>query len=292
MALKLANDNEKNESVDRVQGNPWEYDDMTIKETSIRASYNNEIYTSNVSKSKSDTNVIILIGRIVVYIVAILSVVGIIWCATQDKVDIAFNVTKLQWLFSLLSLVCIIDSILVNVLYERKISLIIFALLLQFLYPLKRDQHVNGSGGIGALVSLGMVISYVALFATLFSAFSTYNAIVSIEDDQTRKVAAEVFDQSATQGTNLGTRITNNVAVTNVQVVTQGTKQIVVFEGMGRHNISDEGVMVESGNMIYDTKLAFAKNESGKYVLTGVALNNKQLNAQFVSYYNSMILIP
>lgn len=292
MALKLANDNEKNESVGNVQINPWEHEGVSVRETSIRASFDNEVYTSSVSRSTNDTNIIIVIGRFLVYIAAILFIGAAIWCATQNKVDVTFNILKLKWAFTISNVICFVDAILVNILHERKISLIILAWFLPFLYPFKRDQHVNGSAGIGGLMSLGMVIAFVCVGAIIFSSVTTYSGIAMIEDDETRAIAAEVFDQGATQGTSLGARISSNVAVSNVQVVTQGTKTVVVFEGLGRHHISEEGVMVESGNMIYDTQLAFAKNESGQYVLTGVVLSNKQLNAQFVSYYNSMILIP
>ncbi len=290
MALKLANDNEKNEGTRHVEQNPWDYDGVPARETSIRSSFNNEVYTASVSRSMSDTNIIVVIGRILVYIAAILIIGAALWCATQNKVDIAFNILKLSWAFTISNVICFVDAILVNVLHERKISLIVLAWLLPFLYPFKRDQHVNGSGGIGALMSLGMVIALVCVCAIMFSSITTYSGIATIEDDHTRTIAAEVFDQGGTQGTSLGARISGNVAVSNVQVVTKGTKTVVVFEGLGRHYIGEEGVLIESGNMVYETQLAFVKNESGQYVLSGVVLGNKQMNSQFVSYYNSMIL--
>ncbi len=290
MALKLANDNEKNEGARSVEQNPWDYDDVPVRETSIRSSFDNEVYIASVSRSKGDTNIIVVLGRILVYIAAILFIGAAIWCATQNKVDVTFNILKLKWAFTLSNVICFVDAILVNVLYERKITLIVLAWLLPFLYPFKRDQHVNDSGGIGALMSLGMTIALVCVCAVIFSSVTTYSGIAMIEDDYTRAIAAEVFDQGGTQGTSLGARISNNVAVSDVQVVTKGTKTVVVFEGLGRHYIGEEGILIESGNMVYDTQLAFVKNASGQYVLSGVVLGNKQMNSQFVSDYSSMML--
>lgn len=290
MALKLANDNEKDESVGTVQSNSWDYDGAPVRGTSIRSSFDNEVYSSGRPRVTSDTNIIIVIGRFLVYIAAILFAGAAIWCATQHKADVTFCILEIKWVFTIANTICIVDSILVNILHERKISLIILVWFLPFLYPFKRDQHVNGSGGIGALMSLAMTVAFVGVCAVMVSAIQTYGSVAMIEDEQMRKTAVEVFDQGASQGTSLGKRISNNVEVTDVQVVTQGSKTVVVFVGAGRHHISEEGVMIESGNKIYDTQLAFVKNESGQYVLSGVVLSNKQLNAQYVSYYNSMIL--
>ena len=139
----------------KEERNPWDFDD--IKEPVVIAS--RPVVTNNTHMAaKSQNNMVLTVGMVLVYISFAIYIICMACVCIKEPSDMYVNLLKVQWVFSLCVLIWIVDAVLVNILYDRKISLILFAWLFPFLYPSKRNDHVNGHAGLGNLFCVVMVI--------------------------------------------------------------------------------------------------------------------------------------
>lgn len=274
--------------------NPWDFDGQEpYQMTSIsNMAVNSADYSSAIQSKNTGNNIVLAIGKTALYVLFILDIIVIVWCCQQSKVDLYTNLLKWQWVGSICSIVGLIDAILVNVLYERKISLIVIAFFLSFLYPWRRAKFTNGNGGIGALIAVGMVVASVTLFASTYSAFTSYGNVVMEPDAEIRKSVAEVIDQPTEDGSTLGTKIGQNVTIQSADVRVQGNTTQVIIAGMGRHYVdTSNNALVEMNTKTIPTQLLFVKNgEQGTYQLSGAALDDKALSSQYLEFYNNSVL--
>lgn len=301
MELKLANteENNKEEGGLRLSGgldksgtdtrpeqtNPWDFDRPEGPVTTRSISSSAIADTSMYKSSAGDVHIVVKIGRIIVYVCMLFMLLSIIWIVTQPKIDIYINMRKFSPLFSLCSICMVVDSILVNALYERKISLIFWVWFLMIFYPMKRDKHVNGEGLWGGLVCVGMLMAYVALIANVMTAFTTYGKAIQNEEETVRTaVAAFMEHPDADGGDDFGSKLKKNFSIQNVDVVTQGNQTILVFQGYGRYGANKDG-FIDYGNKTVETQLGFVKDASGDYQLSGAVLGNMQLSEYYLNYY-------
>lgn len=309
MELKL-HEEEKQESADglRLSGaekpehsdegandrNPWDFGGQEpYQMTSIsNTAVNSAGYSSSVQPQNTGNNIVLTIGKAALYALFILEIIVIVWCCQQSKVDLYINLQKWQWVGSICSIVCLIDAILVNVLYERKISLIVIALLLSFIYPWRRAKFTNGNGGVGALIVVGTLVASVALFASAYSAFTSYGNVIMEPDAEIRKSVAEVIDQPTEDGSTLGAKIGQNVTIQSADVRVQGNSTQVMIQGMGKHYVdTSNNALVEMNTKTIPTQLLFVKNGGeSTYQLSGAALDDKALSSQYLEFYNNSVL--
>ncbi|MCM1179691.1 MAG: hypothetical protein NC347_05520 [Clostridium sp.] len=301
MELKLADDekNDKQTGSLRLSGagegkgtggvpeqdNPWDFDkpEEPIVTRSIQSSVT--VDSGSYGGLASDVHIVVKLGRILVYACMFFMIASMIWIVTQPKIDLYMNTRKISPLFSLCAFVVIVDSILVNVLYERKISLIFWAWFLMLAYPLKRDNHVNGGGPLGGLTCFGMLIAYVAFFASIMTSFSTYGKAVMNEDATVRSEIVAFMEQPvAGTGDNFESRLKQNLLIQNIEVVTQGNQRIVVVQGNGEYGANKDG-LVEYMSKTVATQLAFVKDTSGNYQIGAAMLGDVTLSNQYLEYY-------
>lgn len=307
MGLKLADDekNNKPEGGLRLSGvedsqaemdrrteeqNPWDFDQP---EEPIRMySVSNRMDLSSAAEQKDNGgSIILVITKIIVYVLFAFEIASIAWICTQDLSDLFINLLKFQGLYSICTLACIVDAILVNILYERKISLIILAWMFNILYPALRNRHIKGNSGMGALCGWGMGIALLALVGIMTKAFTSYGSVFMITDEATRKEAVAVMDQILEDGSRLGDKLLEKISVQGAAVEQQGNTTAVAFTGGGGIYL-DGGAFVDTGGNSIETQLAFVKSSGGEtYELGAVVLNGSTLNAYGVSsYWKSVIL--
>ena len=122
-----------------------------------------DIVISSVQRNDiSGDNIILIIGKYAAHLSIILEIALIAWICSQGMSDVYMNLQKLQGVFSICTLVVIVDAVLVNILYGRKVSLIVWALLLPFVYPMQRNKYMSGSGGLGTLCCFGFLVAFLA----------------------------------------------------------------------------------------------------------------------------------
>lgn len=257
------------------RNNPW--DRIEPLEPIVVSTIAAKPGTSEYQGSKSNRNDIILkISQIIMYVLFIAVIASMAWISTQPLSLIYINTQRIQGLLTLCWLVVIVDVILVNVLYDRKISLLLIVFFLAFLYPKKRNEHVNGSGGMGTVISLAYLIAMLVMFGCLYKGISFYGGILKA-DDATRVAAVAVMDQMSENGQSVGDIITDNMYIAQAAVQEQGGKKIVVFSGEGQIYMQD-GVFVQSTQKNIDTQIAFVKNiNSNEYEIAAVLLNGTAL---------------
>lgn len=303
MELRLA-DEEKKEStgglklsgkeneIDSNHGvnstNPWDFDldSRPVRSTSVSTTMNAKEQIS----STRDNNIVLVITQIILYLLFALEVIVVIWCCVENKADIYVNLVKKQWIFTVCSGFCLVDAILVNILYERRISLIIWAFLLPFVYPSRRSNHINGSGGIGTIICVAMLVCYFALFGTLFSAMTAYGNLIYIADDTTRNTVTGMLDQTGEDGKTLGSRLKQNMDIESAEIQTSGSSTGIVIVGSGKHYVDNAGNLIEMDVNSIPTQLLFVKNSKGTYQLSDVVLNSTRLGSQYREFYNNSVL--
>ena len=274
---------------DLGESNPWDFDKN--QEPVVISSVSTTNNTSSVQRNDiSGDNIILIIGKYAAHLSIILEIALIAWICSQGMSDVYMNLQKLQGVFSICTLVVIVDAVLVNILYGRKVSLIVWALLLPFVYPMQRNKYVSGSGGLGTLCCFGFLVAFLAFFAFIFKAVAGYGEIIKIADNETRTEAVAVMDQTAADGQRIGDKIMKKVYVKDALVQKQGNTTVVALAGYGSVTI-DGDVFMDTGNSNIETQMAFVKQNNGTYELRAVILNGAELSSYGAqSYWNSVIL--
>lgn len=279
-------------NVNKIADDPWEYEGVK-KVRSIADTLDNDVYsTSNTATSgkiSGDKNIIVTISGIILYVLIALAVAAFAWMTVSGKpVDIYFNIKKVQPLFSFLSLYAIIDSILVFVMVEKRVSLIIFAVILQPFYPLQRNKVINGYAGIGGLVTLAYVVGIIAMIGAVFKGVSTYGNVIRVEDPTVRRDIVVMFNQTMDNGNTYGKLITKYLQIEDAAMNESGGQTLIALTGKGNVSVADEGVF-EIGEYNVNTALVFSRDVSGDYNIVSVQLGDKMLTtAGAQSYWHAI----
>ena len=300
MALKLVNDEEKEKNVDdtrmtAVSGqasdmkkepdNPWDYykpeEPVVVRSISSTVPSGSPVYES---RGKSE-NSVIKIGRIVVYICMLFMIVTEIWICTQPKVDIYYKMMPLSPIYSFCGLFIIVDAVLVNVLYEKKISLILWSLFFSVVYPAKRDKHVNGGSSIGTLCSLACFVVSMVLGVNLVSSILSYGSLVMNPSQEARtEGAAFLAAMQGADGENWEQRLKRSMQIEDMQVDIQDSGTMIVVSGNGKYGVEDD-TMINYGSNQVPTQIGFQKKKDGSYEMVGIAINNRRLTDSYAEYH-------
>ena len=279
--LNLTGEESQEPKEDKLEMNPWD-----VEEPIVVSSIPTTVGDGENTKRHTDGNEMALkISQIIMYVLMVLCIVSIVWLSTQPVVNLYVNLLKFQWLYSLLSLVMLIDLVLVCVLWGRKISLILVAIFFAFWYPKKRNDHVNGYGGIGGILGISYLIASIVLCGIVFKGFSRYGAIIVEEDEATRIEAAAMLDQITENGVAMGDVISDNMIIAEARVEEQKGKTVVVLCGAGNIYIEDDVFMLGTEKNVA-TQMAFVKNSStGEYEIAAAALNDTTLSQYGATSY-------
>lgn len=289
--LRLSGETEQQEIGNQQnQENPWDFG-RPEEPVVTRSISNTGFYDSSSYKSKvNDIHIVVKIGRIAVYACMLLMIIAMVWVVTQPKIDIFFNFMKFAPLFSLCGVILIVDAILVNVLYGRKISLALWAWLFYPVYPLKRDKHVNGASSWGGLVCIATLIVLVAWGANYVAAVMNYGVTIVNRDKAVRDIVAAFMDSPVPdEGENYGSKLSKNFVIQNVDVQTEGNQSMIIVQANGQYG-KDADSFIDYTNKTAATQLAFVKDSSENYRLGAVILGKTQLSSYHTEYYWNVLL--
>lgn len=244
------------------------------------------------NKYVDPADILIKVMGIVVYVAVILESAILCWTAYQGVGPLMTNLHKFSGLVSFLSLLIIIDAVLVNVLFEKKVSLIVLALTLPFLYPGLRTSHVKGSGGIGNMISLLYFFCLCGFIAFIGNSYLHYGAVLLIEDENSRSIAVNVLDQVTESGETLGDILSETIVIEQVGVQENAGNVVVGFSGQGMLSL-DQDVFIKGMTKSVPTELVFVKPSGGTtYELRKAVLNDKELTERGITNYWHLIAAP
>lgn len=302
MALKLAGDDNNNQGSDGLrlsggndngtesveqQSNPWDFDEPLEP---IKISSTREVSPDEGTFSSRNGNPVLKVTKILVYLAVIAEIAGIVWACTSDLKLFANNLMGMRAITSLVGFICIVDAILVNVLYEKKISLIIWAIFFAFLYPLKRNQHVTGNGGFGGMLSGLYIISFVVCIGITFNYVANFGNTYKIRDEATRNTILDFMDQRLDNGERYGKKLMSNYLVEDIGIDTSTGTTVIYVIGDGTVYL-DADVFVETSSKTIPTQLGFTKGSDGRYTLAAVILQDTQVNPRSVNYYSENVML-
>lgn len=306
MGLKLANDDEhennggglrlsgvseeQRTNTRMEQDNPWDFakDEEPIVTRSISSS---AISSSDFHSSQaSDTSIIIKITGILAYLSLLVEIGGMIWIAMQPEIDVYVRTVKISPLFSACQLMMIVDAILVNVLYERKLTLILWAWLFCPVYAIKRERHVNSGASFGGLLCAGYIIATLVFIGKVFSASMEYGDVITNLDDTVRYTVVEFMEQPTPEGgETYKSKLDRSFLVDEMDCVTQGNQQVVVIQAYGLYDFSSDGILKYTSFSV-PTQLCFVKDSAGQYKPAAIVVNDKKLTEKNIKYYwNTLI---
>lgn len=275
-------------TANKKSDNPWDFDrsEEHIRTTSIASTAPD---TAVYSKGRTDdVPVVLKLSQVVLYILFILDIASLAWVCSQDMTMIYANLMKFQMLYSITEIAIIVDLVLVSVMYEFKASLIFFAVVLGFLYPKKRNDHVNGDGGYGGLLGWVYFLAVLICITVTVIAVGKYGNIITMDDDA-RATVMEVLNQTTDEGVSYGDIIMTNCKLMDAHVETTGSETVVVLYTLGSIYM-ENNAFVQQYTKSVDTYLAFMKTSpQGKYELAYVELNNVQLNSFGATSYWKVI---
>jgi len=129
--LKLSGESDPSTKTEKVEmDNPWDFDrGNEVKELkSIREQAINDIdaYTSNRTASLNDINIVVKIGKYVVYLCALLMIGAMIMICKKPQIDMYQSLTSMSSVFSFCEFLFILDAILVIMCYTKKRFLLLY----------------------------------------------------------------------------------------------------------------------------------------------------------------------
>lgn len=272
--LQLAG--EKHYMHDLETSNPWDYEKRTNKSTSYKKG----------SFASKNTRMIMQLSRFFVYLAAV-GVIGIfVFLSLSNHADIFVNIMKYRSIFTLLTIVFIVDAIIVNIVFEKNVILILFAWILNFLYPWKRDKSVH-EGTTGKVLTVGIIAALIAMTGTFFAAFTTYGAgTLIMEDETSRHMVAECLEQDV-NGELLGKALFDNFDIQEVQLNKTNKDVTIIFKGMGNVKANGENI----ADKALPTMLTYKKTASEKhYKLVAAEVDDEELRANVLKDYEKQIL--
>lgn len=266
--------------------NPW--DNGPARESkSISQGYYDSVSSSDTTSASNGDSIVVKISGVLVFALFIISSAAIFWASSGKSIHVISKVMKYKTLFSSISVFAIIDAFIVFFLFEKRISLIIFSFMLQPFYPMKRNKVVNGSAGIGIIVTILYILAMSALITKAFKAGYNYGNIPFLDDEAVRTEVAEIFDEPMQTGSTYGTYITRYFSPETAQISGSGQNAKLIIEGDGY--VALDGNTFVTGGSYTNTVLVFAKNSSGNYYLSGARLGNIDLTGQYLDYYKNML---
>lgn len=274
--LQLAK--ERNYLQDLETDNPWDYK----KKPQLQPGKNHK-----GSFASKNTRMVMQISRLVVYLAAIGMIGVFLFLSLSEHVDIFANIMKYRSILTMLTILFIVDAIILNVMFEKNVILILFAWILNFIYPWKRDKTVH-EGITGKVLTIGIIAALIAMTGTFFAAFTTYGAGTLIMDDESsRHMVAECLEQEIYDGKMLGNALFDNFDIQKVQLNKTDKDITIIFNGAGNVKANGESI----ADKALPTILTFKKETSEEhYKLVTAEVDDEELRANRLKDYERQIL--
>lgn len=286
MGLKLVNDDtpQKKEAVSYTETDRNDYRDL--EEPVVRIE---PVYNAGVSEKRhmSGNNMIMVITfcQILVYIVSIATIGLYAYAIMQGKFNMYNTLMNMKIYIQISGVVFLVDAIVVNIFYQKNISLVLFAIFLSLFYPAKRDSVTGGK--LGTVCTIGMTLAFVIIIVQFLVGAGKYGTpVVTLRDDYSTEHAKEFMEQTG-DGTSkeLGDLLSKNIQVDSIIFKQDKGKDTVVIEGMGEIYYM-EGSLYQYNYKGVHTYLVFARDSvTQEYVLQDVDLNGTTLSNSLVDLY-------
>ncbi len=272
--LKLAGGSSNNIS-ENLNDNPWDFN--ATEKIMESPTISQAIVHETISESKNDENTKILtISMYICYAVFALQIASMIWIVTQPSIDLYYNLQKLQGLFSLVELIVLIDVIIVQICYKKKISFFFLWLFALTFYPWRRGKYVREGETIGILCTVFSTIAIIVLLGNTVVAFKQYGTAL-VEDDVTRQEVRLLMDQVDENGNRYGDMISRNVIIGGVVYKKVNGVDAIGIVAWGKVSCEND-LFINNMKYSVDTSLGFVKGENGLYKLEIVELGGKELS--------------
>lgn len=265
---------------DTEHENPWDFKKTNVNPKPTAGHRKGSFASKNTRK-------VMLVSRYIVYVTAMIMIGLFINLSLSNHADIFINIVEIRSVLTFLSIVFIIDAVLLNMFFEKNIFMILFAWILNFLYPWKRDKHV-GEKGVGKILTIGIIASMIGVAGTFFSAFITYGpGTLLMEDKNSRHIVAECLEQETADGELLGKKLGKTFAIKETKLEQSEKEKTIVLTGMG--SVKADGELSETKNI--PTVLTYKKAASEKnYKLVGVSVEDTEIRANRLKDYEKQIL--
>lgn len=288
--LKLADvDNEKMNGQAAGWKESWDFSEEIepVRITAVDSALKRE---AGELKETNVANVFLLISQIILYALIVAEIAALAYISSKEPFSILNNMLTFKGLFQACTVYFIVDSILVNVLFERKISLIIFAWLLPFLYPWMRQSHVKGKGGIGGIVTLIYFLSLGAFIMAAGRQYMYYGGIMLEKDAAVRAAAAKLLEQIQENGETMGDLFYDHYSIDTVTAKKEGNQTVIVFSGNGLFYL-EQDTFVRNLNKTIPTQMTFVRSGNDiKYQLQAVNIDGVELSERGIKNYWQFML--
>ncbi len=237
-------------------------------------------------RSGQGDNAIIKISGIILYIFYIVFIGCMIWLASQDPLLIQDNESIIKSISSIMVIYIIIDAFLVFFLYEKRVSLLVFAFLLYPFYPIRRNKVIRGSSGTGALLTLGYFVAFIAVVVGIYNGYLNYGGIINA-DSTTRQESKMLLDQTTRTGKTYSSAMKQYLEIKNAELQEHDGITYLVIVGYGSISIDDSNTYVVGAKTV-PTTLVFEKDtSSGQYKICAVEAGKKQFTEYgAISYWS------
>ncbi len=226
------------------------------------------------------------ISKIFMYIAVLLLIGVYVWMCVGKPVDILFRIQKYKVFFAIGNGILFLDALIVNVLYERKISLLFLAWLFPFVYPLARNHHVDDRPGMGGICCFAMLAACIATGVNVYHTYVQYGEYCMDENETLRHGVADLMDQKASDGERLGSVFKKNYRLEQVKTNESGT--VIQLEGYGKWYIGKMGYEPAAGFDV-PTVLLYNRQATGEYELSKAVLDGSSLSGGDISVYENKI---
>lgn len=235
----------------------------------------------------SDNNMVgvVTFTQILVYIISIAITGMYIYVIMQDKFNMYNTLMNLKIYIQLSGIVFIVDSIAINIFYQKDKSLVLFSIFLSFLYPAKRDSATGGR--LGTICTIAMTLTFVIIMIQYLVGVSKYGVpVMTLTDAYSTEHAKEFMEQiSDGASEKLGDLLSENIKIDTIRFSYKDGKDAVDIRGMGQCYYSDH-VFYQEDNYLINTHLVFYKDpDTQKYTLESVQFNNDALGRNSIDIY-------
>lgn len=251
--------------------------------------------------SKVVTNVTGFLAYVVLGLVA----AACVWLVLQDlsMYRKCFPVVIAAYLLS--GIVLTLDAILINRGYKPNKSLYVFAWVLNFLYPFRRDGHLMKKSNIlHYILTVVIILGFAGVGCQGFRSHCIYKAVHQVNGKEDEEKVAALMSQDA-DGTALAEQLYQSFHVNGVAVHENGKVTKIVLLGTGNFVVDPklegakdvkwsikENLFVGQGSFDTSTQLVFIKGmQNTEYRLSTVKINDELLPPSYIyNYWKKVVL--
>ncbi len=263
----------------------WDFsvEDQTYYVTSAKSKLQRE---AKAAHETPISKVVLKIFQVIVYMAILFEMGTLAMICMQDGSTILYGLKDHKTVFTVVALVLVLDSILVNVMFEIHPSLLFVALVLPFLYPWCRGNYVSRKNGIGTLASGMYFLSICFTLGSLWTAYLDYGDLIKMEDRNQQERIVACYHMTLDTGATLGEFLKKNFADVEITpgIDRNGEYVYILIKGNGYIYLKDDGFVTGLSKEVPST-LKFTIENGGNLTLSAVTLRNDELTENGLESY-------